>query len=176
MPRSIGKLLIWSSGFSVPCFLGFFIAPPYPSRRRLGRASTRGPSQGSSDSAQKQEMKQFVALEHLKTKQLATEQNTEQKEFMREKQARRKYFAAEHAGPEKRAYMKDLIARRETLRKQLSDAKAEAKKDSDERIQSLRDGARNSTARRSRIPSGSISDPTILFGLEPRRKPSRDQK
>jgi hypothetical protein len=88
--------------------------------------------------AQQSQLKEVQSREKGDLKSLLKAQALKQKDFdRREREARRGFFAADHPGPEKRAYMKDLIARREALKKELSEERIRAKELSDKKIKAL---------------------------------------
>ncbi len=90
--------------------------------------------------AQRDQMNALIARERASAKKLKIDQSVDQKEFdAREREARQKYFADERPGVEKRAYMKDLLARRDQFRKLQADRRNQLKTESSLRIQALTD-------------------------------------
>jgi hypothetical protein len=88
--------------------------------------------------AQEEQMRTAQARERAAFKELRNTQASQQKAFdLHEKEERQKFFAAEHQGTEKRAYMKALLERRDAYRKNLADDRAKLKTESDNRILSL---------------------------------------
>lgn len=90
--------------------------------------------------AQQSQLKALLAKEKAAAKDLQKLQASKQKDFdLREKEARRKFFADQHPGTEKRTYMHELLARRDAFKKELADERAKAKDASDRRIRALKD-------------------------------------
>jgi hypothetical protein len=90
--------------------------------------------------AQDLEMKGFESKEKSEASNMAVSQKSRRSDFERKERAdRRKFFAETHVGAEKRAYVKSMIARREELKKTLSDEKAQYQKDAEERLEALVD-------------------------------------
>ena len=88
---------------------------------------------------QQAQMKAFQAKEKADTAALKSSQNTKQKEFdEREKVARKKYFAEQHPGAEKRVYMKALLARRDVFRHEQAEERTKAKDSSEKRGAALK--------------------------------------
>ena len=90
------------------------------------------------EQAQKSQLKALQSREKTEAANLKRDQNSRQKAFdAHEKAARKQFFASEHPGSEKRAYMKDLLARRSAFRQQLNAERLQQKHDGEERIQAL---------------------------------------
>jgi hypothetical protein len=90
--------------------------------------------------AQDNELKNFEIREKTAAQRFKQNQKLKQSTFdLRERDSRRKYFAEPHPGAEKRAYMKDLLARREVLKKTLADETAKFQSDAETRLENLVD-------------------------------------
>jgi hypothetical protein len=90
--------------------------------------------------AQDNELKTFETHEKSAAQKFKQNQKLRQSTFdLRERDQRRKYFAEPHPGAEKRAYMKDLLQRREELKKTLSDETAKFQSDAETRLENLVD-------------------------------------
>ncbi len=90
--------------------------------------------------AQQAELNRVLAKEKAAERDLKNAQASKQKDFdQTEKIARRKFFADQHPGAEKRTYMRDLLQRRDVFRKALADERSKAKDESDERVRALKD-------------------------------------
>jgi hypothetical protein len=140
------NLLALLGFFSVALVLGFGPTQGYSSKT-ISQA-TPSPSLGYDprmlikefQEAQQNQLKTLIAREKAGTKELKNAQSAKQKEFdLREKEARRKFFAEDHPGAEKRIYMKGLLGRRDEFRKQLTDERNRAKQESDNRTRALID-------------------------------------
>jgi hypothetical protein len=89
--------------------------------------------------AQSSELKALSHRQKLELRELKAAQKARQKEWeRREKEARHKFFAQNHKGPDRRAYIKDFIARRESFIKMISDERSQRSNEQDVRIRSLR--------------------------------------
>jgi hypothetical protein len=90
--------------------------------------------------AQETEMKNFESREKSAAQKFKQNQKLKQSSFdLRERDQRRKYFAEPHPGVEKRAYMKDLLQRRDELKKTLADETAQFQADAEARLEKLVD-------------------------------------
>ena len=90
--------------------------------------------------AQEAELKTFERKEKSEAAAMTAAQKARRNDFERtERTEREKYFADPHTGAEKRAYIKDMLARREALKKSQADEKAKYQHDAEERLEALVD-------------------------------------
>jgi hypothetical protein len=90
--------------------------------------------------AQDSELKAFESKEKSEANAMAASQKARRSDFERkERTDRQKFFKDPHTGVEKRAYVKSMLARRDELKKKLSDEKAQYQKDAEERLEALVD-------------------------------------
>jgi len=90
--------------------------------------------------AQDNELKNFEIREKTAAQRFKQNQKLKQSTFdLRERDSRRKYFAEPHPGAEKRAYMKDLLQRRDDLKKTLASETAKFQADAEARLETLVD-------------------------------------
>jgi hypothetical protein len=90
--------------------------------------------------AQDNELKNFEIHEKAAAQKFKQNQKLRQSTFdLRERDQRRKFFAEPHPGAEKRAYMKDLLQRRDELKKKLAEETAQFQTDAENRLENLVD-------------------------------------
>jgi hypothetical protein len=90
--------------------------------------------------AQETEMKNFEIREKNAAQKFKQNQKLKQSTFdLHERDQRRKFFAEPHPGVEKRAYMKDLLQRRDELKRTLADETAKFQEEAEARLEKLVD-------------------------------------